>query len=194
MIETGAEEREHLRQLLSRVGDRVGDRDQAALTALYDHTSPILYGLLMRMLRRPDWAEEALQDCYLRVWQHAERYDPDKGEPIAWLIGIARYRALDRLQTARDRTQRLHDNEAELRDQIEEAPGPEQLAVEREGLERLQRCLRGLQEEQRRSVLMAYYEGYSHSELAQVMDAPLGTVKAWVRRGLARLRACLEQP
>lgn len=173
---------------------RIVRGDQQALSELYDQTSPILYGLLLRMLRRPDWAEEALQDCYLRVWQHSESYNAEKGEPIAWLIGIARYRALDRLQAARDAESRRCRHEQDLRDLAIPERGPEQSAVEREGLERLNRCLRGLQEEQRRSVLMAYYEGYSHSELAQAMDAPLGTVKAWVRRGLARLRACLEQP
>lgn len=72
-------------------------------------------------------------------------------------------------------------------------PGPEDRAVEREGLERLMRCMRGLSEVQRKSVLLAYYEGYSHTELAQAMGAPLGTVKAWIRRGLARLRECLER-
>ena len=124
-------------------------------------------------------------------WAGAPLHDPCV---IAWLIAIARYRALDWLQAARDAESRRCRHEQDLRDLAIPERGPEQSAVEREGLERLNRCLRGLQEEQRRSVLMAYYEGYSHSELAQAMDAPLGTVKAWVRRGLARLRACLEQP
>ncbi|WP_420467711.1 sigma-70 family RNA polymerase sigma factor [Panacagrimonas sp.] len=182
-------------QLLHLI-QRIQARDAAALGELYDHTSPILYGLLLRMLRRPDWAEEALQDCYLRVWQRAETYTPDKGEPIAWLIGIARYRGLDRLPSARERA--VSDlpsaDGGDIEEMPDHAPSPEDAAVEREGLQRLDRCLRGLQEEQRRSVLMAYYEGYSHSELALAMDAPLGTVKAWVRRGLARLRECLERP
>lgn len=189
MIAQEEDERQRLRRLL----DRISSGDASALTALYDQTSPILYGLLLRMLRRPDWAEEALQDCYLRVWQRSESYRADRGEPIAWLIGIARYRALDRLQSLRDREYPLQEYDPDRLDAVQDGPGPEETAVEQEGLERLHRCLRGLQEEQRRSVLMAYYEGYSHSELAQALDAPLGTVKAWVRRGLARLRACLEE-
>lgn len=190
MIPTSEEEREQLGRLLSRVAAS----DQRALAELYDLTSPILYGLLMRMLRRPDWAQEALQDSYLRVWQRAEAYDAGKGEPIGWLIGVARYRALDLLRSRRDGNIEISD--ATSPDTIalgEMESSPEDRAVENEGLERLLRCMRGLTEVQRKSVLLAYYEGYSHTELSQAMDAPLGTVKAWIRRGLARLRECLER-
>lgn len=188
MIPTSAEDQARLAALLLRIARG----DQRALAELYDLTSPILYGLLLRMLRAPERAQEALQDCYVRVWQRAETYDPAKGEPVGWLIGVARYRALDILRQRRDLNLSGVEHppdEAELPD-LEQ--GPEDRAVEREGLERLLRCMRGLSEVQRKSVLLAYYEGYSHTELAQAMDAPLGTVKAWIRRGLARLRECLD--
>ncbi|MGH8516908.1 MAG: sigma-70 family RNA polymerase sigma factor, partial [Panacagrimonas sp.] len=163
---------------------------------LYDLTSPILYGLLLRMLRQPERAQEALQDCYLRVWHRAETYSVAKGEPIGWLIGVARYRALDALRSRRgSEIPSMPLDSATIVAQspaMEFEPGPEDRAVEREGLDRLLRCMRGLSEVQRKSVLLAYYEGYSHTELAQAMGAPLGTVKAWIRRGLARLRVCLE--
>lgn len=191
MIPTSAQEQERLGALL----ERIASREQAALGQLYDLTSPILYGLLLRMLRQPERAQEALQDCYLRVWHRAETYSAAKGEPIAWLIGVARYRALDALRSHRfpDSPPVPLDSEAVLEAPgLEVEPGPEDRAVEREGLERLMRCMRGLSEVQRKSVLLAYYEGYSHTELAQAMGAPLGTVKAWIRRGLARLRECLE--
>jgi RNA polymerase sigma-70 factor, ECF subfamily len=193
VIPTTREEQAQLTGLLGRIAQG----EQAALGLLYDRTSPVLYGLLLRMLRRPEWAQEALQDCYLRVWQRAETYDTAKGEPIAWLIGVARYRALDLLRVRRDLDRdpveidtTLHDTVDDFRD-FERSP--EDSAVEREGLERMLRCMRGLTQVQRKSVLLAYYEGYSHTELAQAMDAPLGTVKAWIRRGLARLRECLER-
>lgn len=166
--------------------------DRQALAELYDATSPILYGLLLRMLHRPDWAQEALQECYIRVWQHAESYSADKGDPIGWLIGNARYRALDLLRAARERGQRTEWDEAAMLELPDLSPGPEDLAVQSDGLRRLGRCLKGLSEVQRKSVLLAYYEGYSHPELSKAMHAPLGTVKAWLRRGLAKLRACLE--
>ena len=190
MIPTTAADRAQLSGLLARVATQ----DQRALAELYDLTSPILYGLLMRMLRRPEWAQEALQDSYLRVWQRAETYDAAKGEPIGWLIGVARYRALDILRNRRpDDVEPPSAVSPETADLAGLEPGPEDSAVEREGLQRLMRCMRGLTEVQRKSVLLAYYEGYSHTELSQAMDAPLGTVKAWIRRGLARLRECLER-
>jgi RNA polymerase sigma-70 factor (ECF subfamily) len=174
--------------------ERITAGDSWALAELYDLTSPILYGLLLRMLRQPEWAQEALQDSYLRVWQRAETYCASRGEPIGWLIGVARYRALDLLRARRGHQTRGSESEDGLPEPEAVAlePGPEERAVEREGLERLLRCMRGLSEVQRKSVLLAYYEGYSHTELAQALDAPLGTVKAWIRRGLSHLRHCLE--
>jgi RNA polymerase sigma-70 factor (ECF subfamily) len=192
LIATSAEEQVRLATLL----ERIAAGEQVALGQLYDLTSPILYGLLLRMLRQPERAQEALQDCYLRVWHRAETYTAVKGEPIAWLIGVARYRALDALRSRRvpeEEAMTLESDSVVLEALgLEFEPGPEARAVEREGLERLMRCMRGLSEVQRKSVLLAYYEGYSHTELAQAMGAPLGTVKAWIRRGLARLRECLE--
>lgn len=193
MIPTTAQEQQDLAALLARVAKG----DHAALAALYDRTSPILYGLLLRMLRSPERAQEALQDSYLRVWQRAETYVADRGEPIAWLIGVARYRALDLLRSRReidrDPAELETDPEAVATEYGAVEQGPEDGAVEREGLERLLRCLGGLTPMQRKSVLLAYYEGYSHAELARALNAPLGTVKAWIRRGLARLRECLER-
>lgn len=193
MIATSADEQLRLAALL----ERIAAGEQAALAQLYDLTSPILYGLMLRMLRQPERAQEALQDCYLRVWHRAESYSPAKGEPIAWLIGVARYRALDVLRGQRFVMAPAAAMEPEAvapeMTAQEFEPGPEDRAVEREGLERLMRCMRGLSEVQRKSVLLAYYEGYSHTELARAMGAPLGTVKAWIRRGLARLRECLER-
>jgi RNA polymerase sigma-70 factor, ECF subfamily len=178
LIATTAEEQQRLVALL----ERIAAGDQSALGQLYDLTSPILYGLLLRMLRQPELAQEALQDCYLRVWHRAETYCTAKGEPIAWLIGVARYRALDVLRSGRGAlpAQASAESDGVTLDApgVEFEPGPEDRAVEREGLERLMRCMRGLSEVQRKSVLLAYYEGYSHTELAQALGAPLGTVKA----------------
>ena len=133
MIATSADEQRRLAALL----ERVAAGDQAALAQLYDLTSPILYGLMLRMLRQPERAQEALQDCYLRVWHRAETYCPAKGEPIAWLIGVARYRALDALRGQRvvDTAPASLESGAvalEVAGQDFE-PGPEDRAVEREG-------------------------------------------------------------
>jgi len=169
--------------------------DQRAFRELYAATSSHLFALLVRMLKRQDWAEEALQDCYLKVWQKSESYAPDKGAPLTWLLSIARYRALDLLRMRRPEVLEA-DGDEDGPDLLSEAPDPTQdllaRAEESEGIGRLERCMEGLGSEQRSSVLLAYYEGYTHQELAARMKAPLGTVKSWVRRGLAQLRDCLE--
>lgn len=187
-MSSAATEPERLTQLLAAISGG----DQRAFAQLYESCSSHLFGLLLRILQRRDWAEEALQDCFLKVWQKSETYEPSRGAPLTWLSTIARYRALDLLRMKRP--------EVEMPEEGEEAPmtladpgqDPVDGAIEGEGIGKLRDCMRGLQDEQRRSVLLAYYEGYTHQELAQVMKAPLGTVKSWVRRGLSRLRDCLE--
>lgn len=178
----------HLVSLLTAVSRG----DQRAFAELYTATSSHLFGLLLRMLRRRDWAEEALQDSFLKVWQKAETYAPEKGAPLTWLMTVARYRALDLLRMKRPEVEMPEEGDAPPMLLADLAESPEDRAVEREGIGRLSECMRGLQDEQKRCVLLAYYEGYTHQELAQSMQAPLGTVKSWVRRGLARLRDCLE--
>jgi RNA polymerase sigma-70 factor (ECF subfamily) len=169
--------------------------DQRAFQQLYQSSSSHLFALLVRMLKRRDWAEEALQDCYLKIWQKSESYEPQKGAPMTWLMTIARYRALDLLRMKRPEVLEA-DGDEHSPDHLGQAPDPGQdphaRAVESEGLGMLERCMQGLQEEQRASVLLAYYEGYTHLELAKRLKAPLGTVKSWVRRGLQHLRECLE--
>ena len=168
--------------------------DQRAFAALYERCSPHLFALLLRMLRRRDWAEEALQDCFLKVWQKSETYAPDKGAPMTWLMTIARYRALDLIRMKRPE---FSDSDLESEDgqSVEQAADPSEdparRAAEQEGLGMLERCMKGLEPEQRDSVLLAFYEGYTHSELAKRLKAPLGTVKSWVRRGLQKLQDCL---
>ena len=178
----------HLVSLLTAVSRG----DQRAFAELYTATSSHLFGLLLRMLRRRDWAEEALQDSFLKVWQKAETYAPEKGAPLTWLMTVARYRALDLLRMKRPEVEMPEEGDTPPMLLADLAESPEDRAVEREGIGRLSECMRGLQDEQKRCVLLAYYEGYTHQELAQSMQAPLGTVKSWVRRGLARLRDCLE--
>ena len=170
-------------------GTAAGDR--RAFERLYQRSSPQLYSLLLRMLGRRDWAEEALQDCYLRVWQKADRYAPDKGTQLTWLLSIARYRALDLLRQRRPEVSDT-DEESVQADAADPAADVVAAAMAREGMGRLADCMKGLQVRQRDSVLLAYYEGYTHFELARRLQVPLGTVKSWVRRGMANLRRCME--
>jgi RNA polymerase sigma-70 factor (ECF subfamily) len=177
---------------LVRLLAAVAAGDERAFAQLYRSSSSHLYALLLRILKRRDWADEALQDCFLRIWQKAESYAPDKGAPLTWMLTIARYRALDLLRMRRPEVEMPEEGEEPPMAFADLSESPEDRAVETEGLGQLHRCMKGLQDEQQKSVLLAYYQGYTHQELARVMNAPLGTVKSWVRRGLAKLRECLE--
>lgn len=181
---------------LSKLLSATAEGDKSAFADLYRLTSSHLYGLLIRMLRRRDWAEEALQDCYIRIWQKAKTFDGTKGAPLTWMMSVARYRALDLLRMKRPEVEMPEeDDDASLPPMSMADDGQDPLAgaVESQGLSRMHMALQQLPEEQRRAVLLAYYEGYTHRELADRMDAPLGTVKSWVRRGLGRLREVLEE-
>lgn len=172
----------------------IARKDATAFSQLYRETSAHLFGLLLRMLRRRDLAEEALQDTYVRVWQKAGSFDATRGQAMAWIASIARHRGLDLLRARRPEVpESVADNPAALA-AGEATQGDAAQAVDDDvALQQLHRCLRELSDEQRNAVMLAYYEGYTHPELSERMSAPLGTVKSWVRRGLQRLRECLER-
>lgn len=176
--------------MLSALLRSTAERDSRAFRLLYEATASHLFGLLVRMLRQRDWAEEALQDCYLRIWNRADSYAPEKGHPLAWMMTIARYRALDLLRARRELVS--IDDDSGRPELVSALPGPDEDAGTQEGMHHLEHCLAELPSEQREALLLAYYEGYTHPELAQRMASPLGTVKSWVRRGLQRLRECLS--
>lgn len=175
-----------LAALLARCG--LGDRQ--ALAELYKFTSAKLFGVALRILRREDWAEEVLQDSFLNIWSHAADYAAHKSQPMTWMTNIVRNRAFDWLRRPRhEETRGDYDVIAEnVRD---ESAGPlEQLVSSREA-RALAHCLRQLDAQQRQTIVLAFNHGLSHSELASHLKQPLGTVKTWVRRGLAQLKGCL---
>jgi RNA polymerase sigma-70 factor (ECF subfamily) len=163
--------------------------DRSALESLYTRVAPILLAVLIRMLRRRDVAEDALQDVFVSVWQRARQFDPIRGRPLAWLVSMARYRAID-LQRARRPVVALRDASA-LEPQLQ-SEGPAE-SVDLHGMgASLLRCLEQIAAPQRRCLVLAYQEGLTHSEIARAVNEPLGTVKSWVRRSLIALRRCLE--
>jgi len=187
---------EHLARLLARTAAR----DHTAFTELYELTSAHLFGVALRILHRSERAEEVLQDAYVNIWNQAGSYAAGLSAPMTWLSSVVRNKALDRLRQVRlsdQSTVVLVDDEGEeFLDQVAAAPraDPQELLSQAtEGL-RLRHCLGTLDAPQRQSLALAYYDGLSHSELAGHLHAPLGTVKAWIRRGLDKLKQCLEQP
>ncbi|MES1942650.1 putative RNA polymerase sigma factor (ECF family) protein [Salinisphaera sp. PC39] len=170
------------------------DGDQRAFRQLYTATSPQLYALLLRILKTEERAEDALQDAFVKIWQKAGTYSPDRGAPLTWLMSVARYRALDLLRRQRPEVGLPEDADlaaAVLVDEVSRSPAQDQETLQ--SLESVQTCLGTLQDEHKRSLLLAYYDGLTHQELSRKLDAPLGTVKSWIRRGLMRLRECLAE-
>ena len=188
-------------QLLGALMFRVAMRDQAAFRQLYDATSRCLLGIIVRLLRERAWAEDVLQEAYVSIWNAAPNYSAVKSQPMTWLMTIARHKALDALRSTR--SERAHVQRPVLNAEDEDGSGLPDLADERLGpldqmlqsleAERLRHCLQALESSQRQAIALAFYDGLTHVELAARLHQPLGTVKAWVRRGLERLKPCLER-
>ena len=168
---------------------QVAHHDADAFAVLYDHTRARVYGLVARVLRDSGYSEETTQEVYLEVWRTADAFDSAKGSALSWLMTMAHRRAVDRVraeQAAGDREARMASTSAAVAyDQVAEA-------VEiRLDQQRVRNCLGGLTELQREAVTLAYYNGYTYPQVAQLLGAPLGTIKTRMRDGLARLRDCL---
>jgi RNA polymerase sigma-70 factor (ECF subfamily) len=156
-----------------------------ALEQLYALASPILFGCVTRMVRRRAVAEEILQDAFVSIWQRAAQYQSTRGSPMAWMIAVARYRAIDQLRHERGAPVLMPD----IPDAASEADESGQLAGPSEAMER---CMRQLTGDQQRCIEFAFVNGRSHEEIARLTGNPLGTVKSWIRRALRALRECLE--
>ena len=175
--------------------ERVAQRDEAALRTLYERTSPRLFGLAMRVLRQRDTAEDVLQESFLTVWRVAVDYRASLSPPLAWLGLIVRSRALDALRrraSARTGVTQEYDDAMEQGTEGE-GTSPMDAADASQQARALHQCLLRLEQRQREVVSLAYLRDLSHSELAQQLAIPLGTVKTWIRRGLEQLRACMAR-
>lgn len=161
--------------------------DRAAFRALYRDTSAKLMGVLLRMLRQRDEAEDALQEVYTRVWLRAGRYDPAKGRGMTWLVAIARNLAIDRL---RARPEATSDDGLDLVG--DSAPGAESRLVAQGEARRMADCFATLEPERADAVRGAYLNGMSYLDLAARHAVPLNTMRTWLRRSLLRLKECLE--
>ncbi|WP_256124620.1 sigma-70 family RNA polymerase sigma factor [Pseudomonas yamanorum] len=175
---------DQLRQLLAQCS--LGNRQ--AFETLYRSVSPRLHGIALRFMGRQDLAEEVLQESFVRIWFNASRYEAHLSAPLTWMINITRNLAIDQLRKHRE--QPLSDGQQDA--MADESPSAHELLDSEREAHALNRCLDSLEGMQRQSITVAYFQGLSCSELADHLAAPLGSVKSWIRRGMERLRRCLE--
>jgi RNA polymerase sigma-70 factor, ECF subfamily len=166
-------------------------RDVRAFEQLYDRHSRIVYGLVLRILQQGSTAEEVVQDVFLQLWRNASRYQASRGPFVPWLLTLARNRALDTLRLKSERQRRREDQTEEL-PQIAQAPQYEQALDEKRRAEVVRSLMSSLSAPQKKAIELAYFEGLSHSEIAEALHEPLGTVKSWIRNGLIRLKEGLR--
>jgi RNA polymerase sigma-70 factor (ECF subfamily) len=175
---------------------RIAARDTAALTELYDRHSRLLFGLILRIVRDRGEAEDILQEAFVRVWSRAEIYDARMGGPLPWIVRVARNRAIDRLRARRVRAAvDTHAIDVTTVGAAVPATGiqtPEAAVLDAERRGTVTGVLAGLPADQRQLIEAAFFEGYTHSELAQRFGLPLGTVKTRIRAGMIAMRQRLE--
>ncbi|MCW5621114.1 MAG: sigma-70 family RNA polymerase sigma factor [Burkholderiales bacterium] len=166
-------------------------RDRHAFARLYQNSAARLYAVALRIVRRHDWAEDILQESFISIWNHITEYSAQKSAPMTWMTTIVRNRALDWLRRP-DVERGSEDYDVLVQTIPDQAFGPgERLQTDRT-TRALSECMETLSAQQRQSLALAYVHGLSHVQLAAHLREPLGTVKTWVRRGLERLRDCLE--
>lgn len=169
----------------------IASGDEQALASLYDRYRVILFSLVLRILHSRDDAEDVLQELFLQVWKRASDFDESRGRPFTWLVTLARSRAIDRLRSLNARERAVNESAR--------AAGPEAWsdavddAIRSEQSEVVRRALDELPEEQRRTLLLAYFEGLTQSEIAARLGAPLGTIKTRMRSGMIKLRELLRE-
>ena len=169
---------------------KCASRDQFAFKQLYEDASPKLLSLCLRLLQDKQVAEDVLQEGFIKIWDKADTYAPSKGKGMTWMATVVRNKALDKLRSLKTKPA-----ETEIQyEGLEFASAdltPESLENLSQDMQGLMVCLKRLKPAQRECILLSYYYGHTHQELSDRLEKPLGTVKAWIRRGLEELRPCL---
>ena len=170
---------------------KAADGDQLAFKQLYEQCSPKLMSLCLRLMKTEALAEDVLQEGFIKIWEKADSFSPGKGKAMTWMSTVIRNKGLDKLRS-------LKTKAAETEIQYEGIEfsstdmQPDQLSNMSDEVKGLMDCLDKLKPEQRECILLSYYYGHTHQELSKKLDRPLGTIKAWIRRGLEDIRPCLN--
>ena len=171
---------------------RIADRDADALGVLYDRYGGLVYTLGQRMLHDRGEAEELVSDVFLEIWRRSERYNPNRGAPMTYLMTLAHSRAIDRQRARTSRTRGQASGEGKP-EGASAGPEPIAWAILGENSKRVREAMAQLEPVYRQAVEMAFFDGFSHTQIAEKLDKPLGTVKTYIRQGLIRLRDCLRK-
>lgn len=175
---------DYLKQLLAQCS--LGNR--RAFETLYRSVAPRLYSVALCCMGRRDLAEEVVQESFVRIWHNAVRYEAHLAAPLTWMISITRHQAIDQLRKHRE----LPLSDLQQETLADDSPSAHQQLDSARQARALSHCLEQLDTMQRQAITIAYFHGLSASELAEQLSAPLGSVKSWIRRGMERLRRCLE--
>ncbi|MGW5240971.1 ECF RNA polymerase sigma factor SigK [Monashia sp. NPDC004114] len=174
---------------LERLLRRSAQGDEPAFGRLYDLVAARVYGLVRRVVRDPAQSEEVTQDVFLEIWRHSARFDATKGSALSWMLTIAHRKSVDRVRSAEAARERDESYGAANQDVGHDSTA--ELAVERLDAQRVRQALDTLTDTQRGALELAYLSGYTHTEVAAILDLPLGTAKTRIRDGLIRLRDTL---
>ena len=166
----------------------VAKGDEAAFERLYAATRAKLFGVVLRILRRQDLAEEVVQEAYVKIWHSAGQFNPSLASPITWMVSIARNRAID---FVRKRSEASIEDEPSAMEIASDIPDPLARREMTEELKRILECVGQLDPERQKLVLLAYYNGWSREQLSEKFNTPLNTVKTWLRRSMIEIRGCL---
>lgn len=178
---------------LARLLAQVALRDRRAFEQVYQATCAHLLGVAFRILNQRERAEEVLQEAFMNVWHNAAGFNAAVASPMTWLINIVRNKAIDTLRSGKTERASTIALDEEVHDiAADDAQQPQQLLDESLAKLKIDGCMAELGASQRQALALAYYRGMVHTEIAAALNAPLGTVKAWVRRGLDKLKGCLE--
>lgn len=173
-------EHERLFELLLKVANN----DKSAFEKLYMATKNQMYAIALNILKRPELAEEACQEGYVKIWYNASSYQEGQGTVLTWMISIVRYRALDMLRYKNVRKEEPLEEDNVLTVDLD-------FVQSVSGNDKLKSCMSELELAQRQAIQLAFVQGLSHAEVVQSIDSPLGSVKSWIRRGLKSLKRCL---
>ncbi|MFO0937131.1 MAG: sigma-70 family RNA polymerase sigma factor [Gemmataceae bacterium] len=159
----------------------MAQQSREAFSTFFDHFSPRVFGIILSLLRNRTDAEDVLQETFLQAWNQAGRYDQSQSTPEGWIIMIARSRAIDRLRKNRRKSQILRDSNANLSSVLDRT-------IQQDDEGRVRVALNFLEEELRKPIQLSFFSGFTHTEIAQLLNLPLGTVKTRIRQGILKLR------